>query len=174
MRATRIALACLAIAALVWLSFRISERGDRQLQTPPAPGYQSPARAVAGYIGNMMHHRAAAACRYSLPSRQGICAVGVQAMYLTGSKITGTWTVGHVVTDGNRAIVDVEYQACLGSDCLTNTDPNAGLPGSGASFSAAFEQTLTNFNYATDCVRLNGRWYVYVVGGGPPATSSAS
>jgi hypothetical protein len=171
MRANRIALACLAIAALAWISIRISDRGDRQLKPPPAPGYQSPASAVAGYIGNMMRHRAAAACRYSLPGYQGMCALGVQAMYLMGSKISGTWTVGHVVTDGNRAIVDVEYQACLGSDCLTNTDPDAGLPGSGTSFAADFRQTLANFNYATDCVRLNGRWYVDVVSG-PPAGCS--
>jgi hypothetical protein len=28
---------------------------------------------------------------------RGICAVGVEEMYLLGSKITGNWTVGHVV-----------------------------------------------------------------------------
>ena len=77
--------------------------------------------------------------------------------------------MGHAVTDGNKAIVDVEYEACLGSDCLTNTDPNAGLPGSGTSFSTAFQQTLANFNYATDCVRWHGRWYVDVVSGPAPA-----
>jgi len=167
MRATRIALACLAIAALSWISYRLSERDDPQLKAPPAPGYQAPRNAVAGYIGNMMRHRTVAACRYSLPGNQGICLIGVQAMYLMGSKITGTWTVGRFVTDGKRAIVDVEYQACLGSDCITNTNPSAGLPGSGTSFSAAFQQDLANFNYATDCVRLNGRWYVDVVSGPP-------
>jgi len=115
----------------------------------------------------MMRHRTVAACRYNLPGYQGICEVGVQAMYLMGSKITGTWTVGRAVTDGDRAIVDVEYQTCLGSDCLTNTNPNAGLPGSGTSFGTAFQQDLANFSYATDCVRLNGRWYVDVVSGPP-------
>lgn len=113
-----------------------------------------------------MKHRTDAACSYSRPGYQGICAVGVQGMFLLGSKVTGTWTLGHVVTDGNRAIVDVEYNACLGSDCVTNNDPDAGLPGSGTSFSTAFRQNLANFNYATDCVRLHRRWYVDVVSGG--------
>ncbi len=116
----------------------------------------------------MMRHHVDAACSYSLPGYRGICGMAVEGMFLLGNKVTGSWTVGHVVTDGNRAIVDVEYDACLGSDCVTNNDPNAGLPGSGTSFSTAFRQNLANFNYATDCVRLHGRWYVDVVSGPPP------
>jgi hypothetical protein len=163
MRATKIAIACLAIIALAWVSIRLS--GNPKLKPPPSPGYQSPANAVAGFTGDEMRHRTLAACRYSLPSDQGLCAIAVEAMFMLGSKVTGTWTVGNVVTAGNRAIVDVEYEACLGSDCVTNTNPNAGLPGSGTSFSSAFSQNLTNFNYATDCVRLHGRWYVDDVSG---------
>jgi hypothetical protein len=158
MRATKIVIACLAIIALAWLSVRLS--GNPKLKPPPAAGYQSPANAVAGFTGNLMRHRTQAACQYSLPSYQGVCAMAVEAMFLTGKKVTGTWTVGHVSTAGNRAIVDVEMEACFGSDCLTNTNPNAGLPGSGTSFSSAFRQALTNYNNATDCVRLHGRWYV--------------
>jgi hypothetical protein len=87
--------------------------------------------------------------------------MAVEAMFLLGSKITGTWTVGHVVTAGNRAIVDVAYEACLGSDCLSNTNPNAGLPGgSGSLVSNAFTKALAKFDYATDCVRVHARWYV--------------
>jgi hypothetical protein len=85
--------------------------------------------AVAGFTGNMMRHRTQAACRYSLPSDQGLCAMAVEAMFLLGSKITGTWTVGHVVTAGKRALVDVEYEACLGSDCLTNNQPERRAAG---------------------------------------------
>jgi hypothetical protein len=167
MRITKIALACIAIVVLAWASIRLSNHsGNSQLKPPPAPGYQSPANAVAGFTGNLMHHRTQAACQYSLPGDQGVCAMAVEAMFLLGSKITGTWTVGHVVTAGNRAIVDVEYEACLGSDCLSNTNPNAGLPGgSGSSFSSAFRQALANFDYATDCVRVNARWYVENVAG---------
>jgi hypothetical protein len=169
-RSTRIALACLAIAALLWLSIRESggSGSSASLRPPAAPGYQSPARAVAGYIGNMMDHHIEAACNYSLPGYHGICDIAVEGMFLLGSKVTGTWTEGHVITYGNRAIVDVEYNACLGSDCIANDDPNAGLPGSGTSFSTAFRQNLANFNYATDCVRTHGRWYVDVVSGPPP------
>lgn len=176
MRGTRIALVCAAIIVLVGLSVWLPERGsgEPQLKTPPPPGYQSPASAVAGYTGNIMRHRPRAACRYSLPDYQGICAIAVEGMYLLGSKITGTWTVGHVVTAGDRAIVDVEYEACLGRYCVTNTNPNAGLPDSGTSFNNAFRQALANFDYATDCVRLQRGWYVDNVSGAVPGPQHAA
>jgi hypothetical protein len=162
MRGTRIALACAAITVLLVLSAWLVQRrsGGPQLKPPPAPGHQSPADAVAGFTGNMMRHHPEAACRYGLPGYRGICVIGVGGMYLLGSKITGTWTVGHVVTAGDRAIVDVEYEACLGSHCVTNTNPDAGLPDSGTSFTSAFRQALASFDYATDCVRLHEGWYV--------------
>jgi len=162
MRGTRIALACAAIIVLLVLSAWLVQRGSRdpQLKPPPSPGYQSPASAVAGFTGNMMRHHPEAACSYGLPGDRGICVVAVEAMYLLGSKITGTWTVGHAVTVGDRAIVDVEYEACLGSHCVTNTNPNAGLPDSSTSFIGAFRQALASFDYATDCIRLHGGWHV--------------
>jgi len=162
MRRTRIALACAAIIVVLAFSAWLAQRrsGDPLLKPPPPPGYQSPASAVAGFTSNMMRHHPEAACRYGLPGDSGICAVAVEAMYLLGSKITGTWTVGHVVTAGDRAIVDVEYEICLGSHCVTNTNPNTGLPDSGTSFTSAFRQALASFDYATDCVRLHGSWYV--------------
>lgn len=155
-------MACAAIIVLLGLSVWLPQRGsgDPELKPPPAPGYQSPASAVAGFTANMMRHQPRAACLYGLPGYRGICAVAVEGMYLLGSKITGTWTVGHVITAGDRAIVDVEYEACLGSHCVTNTNPNAGLPDSGISFNDAFRQALASFDYATDCVRLHGGWYV--------------
>jgi hypothetical protein len=176
MRGIRIAVAGAAIIVLLGISVWLSQRGAAapQLKPPPAPGYQSPANAVAGFTGDMMRHQPQAACRYGMPGYGGICAFGVGGMYLLGSKITGTWTVGRVVTAGDRAIVDVEYEACLGSHCVTNTNPNAGLPDSGMSFSNAFRQALTSFDYATDCVRLHGSWYVDNVNGGPPRPQPAA
>lgn len=150
----------------IWLSERRSS-SEAQLKPSPAAGYQSPTSAVAGFVGNMMRHRPSAACNYGVPADHGICAIAVEAMYILGGKITGGWTVGHAITAGNRAIVDVEYEACLGSDCVSNTNPNAGLPGSGTSFNTAFRQALANFDYATDCVRVHGRWYVDNVTEGP-------
>ena len=118
-------------------------------------------------MGNMFNGRINEACSYSVPAGQAFCATAMHAIDGDG-KAAGTWTVGHVATDGNRAIVDVIYEnVCLGGRCTTNNDPNAGLPGSGTSFSTAFRQIQAKFNYATDCVRLNGRWYVDVVSGSP-------
>jgi hypothetical protein len=176
MRGTRIALACAAIIVLLGLSIWLPERGsgEPQLKPPPPPGYQSPANAVAGFTGNMMRHHPQAACHYSMPARQGICAMALEAMYLLGAKITGTWAVGHVVMAGDRAIVDVEYEACLGSDCVTNTNPDAGLPDSGASFNSAFRHALTDFDYAMDCVRLPHGWYVDNVSDAVPSTLAGS
>jgi len=78
---------------------------------------------------------------------------------------SGSWSLGNGVISGSQA--DVEYQSCLGAtDCLTNTNPNAGLPHAGFSFAAAYLRALATSDFATDCVRIRGRWYVYNVHSG--------
>jgi hypothetical protein len=88
-----------------------------------------------------------------------------------GGRSSGSWSVGHSVISGSRAIVDVEYldasiPGCPAhTACLNNTDPNAGLPHAGLSFAAAYELALDKPGYAVDCVRVGGRWYVWTVEG---------
>jgi hypothetical protein len=130
----------------------------------PKPGYQSPDNAVAGFVDNLLHDRAAAACRYTVPDERAACTVGLE-LFRGAEQISGQWALGNGATSGDRAIVDVEYkQACENSaNCLSNSNPNAGLPGDGVSFDAAFQRALSTLDYATDCMRLGGRWYVYNV-----------
>jgi hypothetical protein len=129
----------------------------------PTAGHLSPASAMAGFIANMLAGRPVAACGYAVPGVAGPCALAVGAE----GKGSGSWAIGNTATSGNRAIVDVEYaNACMVGSCITNTDPNAGLPHSGLSFGAAFKQAQQAQNYAMACVLIGGRWYVEVGQGG--------
>jgi hypothetical protein len=124
--------------------------------TDPPAGHQSPASAMAGFIGNMLANRPVAACKYAQPS-QGPCATALAAE----GKMSGSWRIGHTAISGNRAIVDVEYaNACGFGVCINNGNPDAGLPGPGLSFDTAYEQARNAKNYAMACVRIGGAWYV--------------
>lgn len=129
----------------------------------PKPGYQSPGSAVAGFIGNLLRDRTVAACRYTAPDEQGVCTLGLE---LAGPalRISGQWALGNTAISGDRAIVDVEYDhVCSRGSYVTNSNPDAGLPGNGVSFDAAFQRAVHTLGDATDCLRIGGRWYVYNV-----------
>jgi hypothetical protein len=138
---------------------------SQALPPPPAPGYESPANAVAGFTRALFSSHPSAACNYAAPSERSVCIFG----YSFGARfaeLSGLWTIGHTVVSGSRAIVDVEYQARgLNGDSFVNTDPDVGLPHAGLSFGAAYQQVFTSkyFVYATDCVLVGGRWYVHSV-----------
>jgi hypothetical protein len=80
------------------------------------------------------------------------------------AELTGRWTIGHTAISGSRAIVDVEYEArgATNGTSFVNTDPESGLPHAGLSFDAAYQQVFSSpyFVFATDCVLVDGRWYV--------------
>lgn len=156
--ATGVVLVALAVA-----SFVLAEPRSQPFAPPPKPGYESPASAVAGYTAGLFTRHPAAACRYTVPSYQSICAFGISA-FGPLTEMTGSWTIGRTAISGNRAIVDVEYHATGddGNVSMDNTDPDAGLPHAGLSFGATYQQVLTSHysEYATDCVLVGGRWYV--------------
>ncbi len=130
--------------------------------TPPG-GHQTPANAMAGFIGNMLGDHPQAACRYGVPSQFGVCMLALAAE----GKASGGWRIGNTATSGNKAIVDVEYaNACMVGTCITNSNPNAGLPGSGLSFDAAFKQARQAQGFTLPCVRIGANWYVDLVQGG--------
>lgn len=124
--------------------------------TDPPAGHESPASAMAGFVGNMLANHPAAACKYAAPAASP-CAIALAAE----GKLSGTWRIGKTAISGNRAIVDVEYaNACGLGICINNSDPNAGLPGPGLSFDTAFKQASNAKNYAMACIRIGGAWYV--------------
>jgi len=129
--------------------------GSRPLGPQPSPGYESPGNAVAGWIGNLLQNRPAAACSYTPPAVQAVCTTVNQFGF------TGKWGLGDTAISGNRAIVAVEYdQYCGGGTCISNSNPRAGLPGPGLPFAAAFQRALNTLEYATPCIRVDGLWYV--------------
>lgn len=138
-------------------------------QSPPPPGHQSPDSAVAGFVGNLLLGRTADACGYDAPSIRDLCTVALDFAFDVG-KPSGSWSIGASVTSGPRAIVAVELRnACLGTwECVSNSNPDAGLPHAGFPFSAAYQSALTGSvpGYANDCVLIDGRWYVWNEGSG--------
>lgn len=129
----------------------------------PPPGLQAPANAMAGFVGNMLANRPEAACRYAVPSQFSLCTLALTAE----GRASGGWTIGDTATAGSRAVVDVEYaNACMVGTCLSNSNPAAGMPGSGLSFGAAFKQARQAQGFTLPCVRIGGNWYVDLEEGG--------
>jgi hypothetical protein len=157
-------MAALALLVMALLVTACSGSANAPLGTPPA-GHQSPGNAVAGYIGNYMRGHDAAACGYVAPGLNAVCLLSLQMAGQLG-KLSGSWSLGYSVTSGARAIVALEFlDQCLGGKgCVTNTNPNAGLPHAGLSFDAAYKQALTpsGLYYDADCVLIHGRWYVWI------------
>jgi hypothetical protein len=152
-----------AAAAILATAMAATGCGAHLTGSKPPPGHQAPANAMAGFIGNMLGDRPEAACRYEVPSLSGICALALAAE----GRASGGWSIGDTATSGNRAIVDVEYaNACMVGTCISNSNPAAGLPGSGLSFAAAFKQARQAQGFTLACLRVGGNWYVDTVQGG--------
>jgi hypothetical protein len=162
---SRIVMAVVSAVALAGAAVAIGFAWPRSQTLPPAPapGYESPASAVAGYTAGLFTEHPAAACRYTAPSDRALCTMVVTAG-AAEARMTGSWTIGHTVTSGRLAIVDVEYRAreAAKGTSMVNTDPDAGLPHAGLSFVAAYRQVFSSESgsFATDCVLVDGRWYV--------------
>jgi hypothetical protein len=152
-----------AAAAILATTMVVTGCGAHSTGSKPPPGHQSPANAMAGFIGNMLGNRPEAACRYAVPSQFSLCALALSAE----GKASGGWTIGDTATSGNRPVVDVEYaNACMVGTCISNSNPAAGLPASGLSFDAAFKQARQAQGFTLPCVRIGGNWYVDVTQGG--------
>lgn len=127
--------------------------------TGVAPGHGSPAAANAGFLNASVKGDFEGACAYALPSEQPTCKtlLGQSSTAVQGSPLR----VGNVVTNGNQALVTLLGTICAsGAGCVTNTDPNAGLPANAAAFAAAYENALNNFNLTQPCQQSGGQWYI--------------
>jgi hypothetical protein len=135
--------------------------GSVHLSGPvPPPGHQAPVNAVSGLVQHLLAGgNPLTTCSYVDHDEEGNCLDTVGNDSNGGS---GTWRPGHSVVSGNEAIVAIELANVCFSSCSTNLNPNAGLPRHGQSFGAAFQRAQygTGKDYAFDCVRVDGRWYV--------------
>lgn len=125
-----------------------------------APGHGSPAGANAGFLNASINGDFDTACSYALPSEQPNC----RAVLPTGQNTTvqnGPLTLGNVFISGNQALVTLLGTICApGVGCVSNTNPNAGLPANTAGFPAAYQNALSNFNLTQPCEQEGGQWYV--------------
>jgi hypothetical protein len=109
-----------------------------------------------GLIRALSAHDTAAACGYFVPSQQSQCS-GIQL-----PAATGTVKIGNTAVDGDRALVVVlSSKYCLQDTCLSNSDPNKGLPHGSVTFDQAYTATQNDNNDpTTPCQRVDGKWYV--------------
>jgi hypothetical protein len=121
------------------------------------PGYDSPQAAVAGYLTGSHGADKTQICSYVAPPQQGFCSFLVR----TGPKQSLTpWRLGNSIVRGDKAIVVVMADKwCVGKICLTNSNPDGGLPQKLRGFEHAFD-TTGNSLPALSVVRVKGRWYV--------------
>jgi hypothetical protein len=79
------------------------------------------------------------------------------------------WKVGNVTIDAGQAVITFTGTACQGSQCVSNSDPNAATnPESavyaGSSFAATFAvandpSNQNNSPFVAAAVEQSGRWY---------------
>lgn len=109
-----------------------------------------------GLIRSLSAHNMNEACSYFVPSAASQCS----AAQLPAA--TGSVTIGHTAINGDRALVVVmSSKFCLQNQCLSNNDPNKGLPHGSTTFDQAYTETQqSNNDPTTPCQRVNGKWYV--------------
>jgi hypothetical protein len=129
--------------------------------SPPA-GHQAPINAVSGFLRELLAGDPMALCGYVDPNEEGNCLISLGNV----GPATGSWRVDNSVVAGGQAIVAVEFaDFCLQGQCVTATNPNAGLPHSSTPFATAFERTQDGTSAkpvigAFGCIRSHGQWYV--------------
>ena len=140
-----------AVAAML-----LSSCGGGSSGSTPASGHGSPGAAVMGLTRALAAHDSAAACGYFVPSELSQC----QNTQLPA--VTGTVKIGRTVINGDRALVVVmSSKFCIQNSCVSNNDPNKGLPGGSSTFDQAYSETQnSNNDPTTPCQLVDGKWYV--------------
>jgi hypothetical protein len=126
-----------------------------------AAGSATPREAVAGFVQTELAGHWKQLCSYLPPGMRSACISGSTSI---SGKPTGKLTVGSAVVSGQRAMVPVTGHICLPgrSDCLGNTNPEAGLPTGSETFTQAYDKAVAaggGFS-PVPCIKVNGRWYV--------------
>jgi hypothetical protein len=124
-------------------------------QQQPAPGYDSPQAAVAGYLTGYTKKNGNMICSYVAPVQDGVCR-----FLVAGTPYPLVWRIGNSMVRGKEAIVVVlSDKWCAAGTCIRNTDASKGLPSNPRGFERAFDATR-NLLPALSVVRVDGKWYV--------------
>jgi hypothetical protein len=127
----------------------------------------SPTATVNGFIQAALANNGKAVCSYFPPADQAECNAGSSIFH----NATGSAQVDSSVTQGTEALVSVTGRICApfisgssgGSDCASNSNASAGMPGNGVSFDQAFAASQNESNTTLSPVpveELNGKWYL--------------
>ena len=137
--------------------------GPSTTTTAPAtvitPGNDTPENAVDGLSQAELAGNWTQACSYLAPSSQSACEQDASQLPV----FTGSVTVVGDVISGEEALVEVTGSMCASGSCTSNSDPSAGMPGSGESFTEAYDQAVNNSTNSfspVPCIEENGEWYI--------------
>lgn len=135
-----------------------AQSAPARLPAAPAPGHDSPRAAVAGFLHGLVSGDPMQACDYVDPDQQGNCLTG----FGEAPPTSGQWSVGaQLVRHHSALVVGLFEHFCIGSQCQTNTDPNAGLAAATNDFDAAYEQAQQPGKTAdVAVVWTQGKWYI--------------
>ena len=134
---------------------------SRSTSSLPSPGHSSPQAAVVGLITSIQKHNGME-CTYVVPESQAECRSTLLAVFQQ-STVTG-FALGKTTTVGNESIVSVlATKACIGGQCVSNSDPNQGQPNGSTTFAQAYKDAKDNSATATAVLeRVGASWYVVV------------
>jgi hypothetical protein len=153
---------CVACGSSALSGGQTTVGGSSGSSTPKnvAPGYRSPRAAVTGLLIGIQENQSSTICAYVVPSRQDAC----RSAFTAGFSVSlGEWRLGNDVIHGDQAIVsEIVSDACAtGQSCISNSDPNAGLPQNVSDFANAYNRALTDStDPANACEQIGGQWYV--------------
>ncbi|MCL4449201.1 MAG: hypothetical protein M1483_00425 [Actinobacteria bacterium] len=136
----------------------------------------SPQAVVSDFLHAAQSGPLTKLCTYVKPDTQKSCVKGLTVAESLGVKtplLTGSVSLGDVVTNGNFAVVVVTGHFCNNKEpgqspsCMSNSNPEAGI--TGVSFKSALSNAVINANSSTldespdvPCVKINGKWYLDV------------
>ncbi len=143
-----------------------------------APGHGSPQAVLAGVIQSLQKSRSVVSiCQWYVPSEQSRCrsTLGHLPVGLDNGREIPTNSqratiqgarVGNVAispTDTEAIAVIVADKFCVVSPCLSNHDPNAGLPRGSETFAQAWNRVQGNSsstNPTLPLTKVKGKWYL--------------
>jgi len=126
-----------------------------------AGGFGTPQQVVTGFVQTELAGHWSKLCSYFPPAKRSGCSMAAGGM--SGKKATGKLTVDGAVISGRRALVKVTGHVCLSgkSNCQSNSDPEAGMPGGSETFTQAYDKAVAGNAFSPlPCIKVKGRWYV--------------
>ena len=141
-----------------------------------AAGHGTPGAALQGEVDAIDSGKPVAACPYFPPASQPGCRAAFASASASLGISVSHFALGYVVISGTDALVGSTGKYCAAAqtpECTSNANP-AAVFARGKSFAALWKEAISqdgsgaaNAYSLAPCVRVDGRWYVYVPPSGP-------